>query len=255
MKKLFLILFLLSSEILMGQGIVIPSRASDGRQIVATNRIPDGYTMFFTGASDDITNNTTGGGTELKLSNSINSVTFQIKSPWYVVGGRAVGSSITIGDYVEAKMIAPATTGLTQATGDFNKVEIIPSSGLYMIVPVATDAGSWDMDLTAKIGSSSVTKATPVPNKAKTGWFKYDTDTNVISACSSQICDYDLFDFDVEMFWLCKKCWINPNGETSIESSDVVAKQMLPQWKIVFTSSISSGGDLRIILNGAVKGN
>lgn len=244
---LFLILPFLFASI-----SVIPNRTDDGREITATNRIPDGYTQYFTGQADDITNGTRGGGADLKLTNSNSTARFQIKDLWYAIGGRGSAFSISFGDYLEAKIVGPATTGLTETTGDFNKVEITPSSGLYMIVPASPGTGSWSMDLSAKIGSSQVHKATPIPNATTTGWFSYDEDTNTISSCASATCAYDLFDFDVDMFYLCRKCWLT-GGEIVIESSDIVGKKILPHWVIDFTLSGGVSSTIAITLTTAVK--
>lgn len=232
----------------------IPSRTSEGLEYFAINRIPAGYTQYHAGIADDITNGNFGGGVPLVLDASNTTRYFQLLNHWFVIGGRAFWEGGKVDDYIEAEMVAPATTGLTQQTGDFDKYAL--GGGLNMIIPVPEDQGSWDMDLTAKLNANvDILKATPVPSPGNQGWFNYDADTNVITPCGSQSGGYNLFDFDVVLHKFCRRCY-GFNGHAALESADVIGKKVFNFWKFKFTITVNtSGARVGINLTTAVKGN
>jgi len=217
----------------------VPVETADKRPIVAINRIPAGYTVYPTGVADDISNGTFGGGTTLHMNKTDGkSVDFQMLEHYYAIGGRAMWEDAGNRDNIEAKLWAPKTVG-TNSTGDFTKVEVAPSSGLYIFVPTAPGAGDWSLDLTEKLTNTNILKCTPVPSPGNQGFFDYNSDTNVLTVNTQQKGGYNLCDWDVNLFAFCRSCWgRKDNGETALESTDVVGKLLYNSWKIKFTLSI-----------------
>lgn len=236
-----------------------PQAKEDKRPLVATNRIPEGYTLYFTGTADDISNGVAGAGDDLLLDGSSlaggsNKATFQLLNHYYLVGAKCFASGVTIGThYITARLYAPATTGLTQTTGDYNKSSL--GGGMNMIVPVSAGTGSWDLDLTATLPNTQILRAVPVPVAGNTGWFDYDKTNNVITRNMSQTGGYNLYDFDVDLHYFVRKGWLT-SGEIQISAEDTVAKQQFNFWKIEFELNTSLlGPSAAILLEVATKDN
>ena len=207
------------------------------------NRVPNGYSLYVVGESDDIANGIYGGGDELQFSESNNSVDFRLLNHYYAIGARAIWSGCDINNYFNATLIAPASSGATNQTGDYDKVEIIPSSGLHLFKPVDTGTGSWDMTLTDTLTNTSILKATPVPATGNNGWFDYDSTTNILTANMEQTGGYNLYDFDVNLHSFGRKVWGTPQsgGITALDITDLVGKLLFNSWKINFTFDVSDG--------------
>lgn len=241
----------------------IPITTPDGRHISSINKIPAGYTVSPTGTADDISNGSYGGGVALKTDGTdANSkiVDFQVLDHYYALGGRAYWEGADMDDCVHATLMAPASSGLTEQAGDYDKVEVVPSSGLHVIVPNPTPGnGQWDMDLSATLNANvSILAATPVPQAGNTGWFDYDSDTNVLSVNSSQEGGYNLYDFDVSLFKFAQDVWGQKGDGTALfESSDVLGKLLYNSWVIRFQLFTSKGASCRcgFVINAARKRN
>ena len=223
----------------------------DGRNVVSVNRMPAGYNVTWTSRGDDIDNGTYLNGTQIELTSLTpnNTLEMQFLDPFYVIGGRITWFGAKYGDYINVYMIAPATTGLTQQAGDFNKVEIVPSSGLNIIVPASPGTGAWDMDLSATLNANvNILKATPIPNSSETGWFNYDTETNVLTPNYTGTGKYDLFDFEITLLRYVTEYYpILGDSFRNFELENVVAKFILPNYVFRFkTNSILVGTSCRV---------
>lgn len=231
-------------------------KTDDARNINVTNRIPLGYTVYPTGRADNIANGTYGNGTKLKFDANTTSASFQMLSHWYGIGGRLIWESATLDDEVSATLIAPATTGLTQTTGDYTKVNI---AGPYnKIKPVTEGTGDWSLDLTAKLTNTQILKCTPVPTAGNTGWFDYNSDTNVLTRNMTQTGGYDLYDFDVNLFKFANTIYgrKQDGAESILEATDVIGKLLFNSWKITFTlTPVTQGVRCGIIITTATKKN
>lgn len=207
------------------------------------NRIPDGYSIYGVGESDDIVNGSYGEGDPLQFNNTTNEREFQLLKHYYAIGARAVWKNCDIDNYFNATLLAPATTAFTNATGDYDKVEIIPSSGLHLFKPVDVGTGSWNGDLTSTLTNTPILKGTPVPVAGNTGWFDYDPSSNILTANSSQTGGYNLYDFDVNLHAFGRKIWgTNLNGGiTGIDIPDLVGKLIFNTWKVKLTLGLEGG--------------
>lgn len=221
--------------------ILAPS-TTDNRRLNAVNRIPPGYTVCNTGRGDDISTGSYGTGPRLILDANTPSVDFQMLGHWYGIGGRVIWESASLDDHCAAMLMAPATTGLTQTTGDFNKVNL---GGPYnVIVPAAPGTGAWSMDLTAKHASTQILKAVPVPVAGNLGFFDYDSTANVLTPNYTQKGGYNLYDFDVNLFRFCNSIHGRKmdGAESVTESSDVVGKLLFNTWIIRFNLTAVTQG-------------
>jgi hypothetical protein len=206
----------------------------NGRMLNADNRIPAGYTIYVTGAGDGVSAGTYGTGDKLKFDSSNTTKNFYQLSHFYLIGARAVWESCDMDTYFDGTLIAPASSGFTNTTGDYDKVEIIPSSGLHLFKPVTAGTGAWTGTLTDKIGSSNVLKATPVPVAGNTGWFDYDSDANTLTKNMSQTGGYHLYDFDANLHAFGRYLWgsSETGHQSALDISGVVGKKLFNSWKV-----------------------
>lgn len=241
-------------------GLLRSPRTVDDRSIVVVNRMEPGYTVYPTGRADNIAAGTYGNGTILKLDNSTpgtsNKATFQLLNHWYGIGGRVIWESASLDDTMEAMLVAPASTGLTNATGDYTKYNI---GGPYnMIVPVTEGAGDWSIDLTTKLTNTQILKCVPVPAVGPTGWFDYDSVTNVLTRNMSQAGNCNLYDFDINLFRFANAVFgrKQDGAETHLESSDVIGKLLYNTWQIRFTLNVvTTGVRCGVVITTATKKN
>jgi hypothetical protein len=169
------------------------------------------------------------------------------------VGGRIIWESASIADSVTATLIAPATTGLTQATGDYTKYNI---GGPYnVVIPVTPGAGNWSLDISAKL---TILKCTPVPAVGNAGWFDYNSDTNILTRNITQTGNCNLYDFDVNLFSFARKIWgrKQDGAETLLEATNVVGKLLYNSWQIRFQlDNSTTETKCAVIMTTAMKKN
>lgn len=239
----------------------IPERTNKGRLRIngAINRIPSGYTIYHAGEGDNLATAQYGGGTELLLDKTNKIVQFQMLHHFYIIGGQINWFDGHVRDSIEGKLIGPKTEMTNGAGGDFTKVEIIPSSGLHVYVPTPAGAGDWNIDLTEKIGASSVLKCTPIPVAGNTGFFDYDADANELTINTEQKGGYNLYDFDANLFSFGRKIWGLQHGTFSLNAADVVGKLLYCNWKIQISLNIydeaNRDPNVGLILMTAAKKN
>lgn len=206
----------------------------DNRLQNMNNRVPNGFTLYVTGTADAISAGGYGAGDDMQFSSSNQTRDFQLLEHYYAIGARAIWKNCDIDNYFNATLVAPASSGAAEQAGDFDKYEIIPSSGLHMFIPTAEGEGDWDMDLAETFTGTNVLKATPVPAAGNNGWFDYNSSTNVLTPNMSQEGGYNLYDFEVNLHALGRKVWGSPlNGAVSeLDVSDLVGKLLFNTWKI-----------------------
>lgn len=228
------------------------------RKIVSISGVPAGYSLYATGIADDIDNGTFGGGVTLSFTDVNNEKQFQLLNHFYILGSRSVWEGCSINNYFDVKIVASATTGLTNTSGDFNKVQV---PGGNLIVPAAEGAGAWDMDLDAKFTNTAILKATPVPVAGGNGWFDYNSDLNVITVNQNQTGGYHLLDFDRDLHYSARHGWGTSidGGSNELNLLNLVGKLIYNSWKIQFNFNLSGGllstNRSNITLLLAVKGN
>lgn len=219
----------------------------NNRVLTADNRIPPGYTLYVTGIADNISSGAYGGGTKMSFDSTNHTLYFQMLSHFYVIGVKASWNGCTVDNYMDATMIAPASSGFTNASGDYDKVEIIPSSGLHLFKPVTAGTGAWTGTLTDTLTNTNILKATPVPSTGNVGWFDYDSTTNTLTANMSQTGGYNLYDFDVNLHAFGRHVWgragssQDPTSELDIPG--LVGKLIFNSWKVKFEFK-KDGGSL-----------
>ena len=210
-------------------------RTSDGKRIFLPNLFPGNVLVTYPGAGDDLTTGAIATGPTFGIQSTAiedKSVSWQFKDWVYVAGGEMTYSGAQVGDYIEYKLYAPPTVGTSVAgTGAFDKVEVIPGSGLNIYVPNPTNTGSWDIDLTETYSSAvSFTKAVPVPNSTTTGFFDYDTSTNALTVNATQSGAYDLFDFQIDLHSLANKIPMLGSHRVNLTVPAIKPKKALAQW-------------------------
>lgn len=230
-------------------------QTTDNRKIVAINRIPAGYTVYPTGQADSLT---TGfrGGDEMKFDADNKVKRMQLLGHWYGIGGRVFWQGADLDDSMSAYLKAPATVG-TNVAGDYDKYDI--GGGANMYIPASPGAGAWDLDLTSVHTGTDVLKCVPVPSTGNTGYFNYDSITNVLTGLSTATGGYNLFDFEATLFCFAHKVWGKKTDgmESSIEIPDVVGKLLFNSWVVEFTLTTTklSGICVGVSMISAVKGN
>jgi len=208
------------------------------------NRVPNGYSLYITGVSDDLNGSGVfGTGNTLLFDSTDITRDFQLINHYYAIGARAMWESCSLSNFFNATLIAPASSSLINQAGDFNKVEIIPSSGLNIIVPAAVGQGAWDIDLSECFTSTNVLKSTPVPAAGNDGYFDYVSDTNVLTVNTAGEGGYNLYDFDVNLHSFGRKVWGTPQngGLTELDVSGLVGKLLYNTWKVKLDFGINSG--------------
>lgn len=235
-------------------------KTADNRSILATNRIPPGYTIYPTGVSDNIISGTYGDGYDIKMDDSnvgtSNKATVQFLQHWYGIGGRIIWESATLADSVSAMLVAPASTGLTQATGDYTKYAL--GGPYHIILPVTAGTGDWSINLTSKLSNTSILKCTPVPAAGNNGWFDYDSDANALTRNMTQTGGYNLYDFDINLFRFARKIWGRKmdGAESMLETTDVVGKLLYNSWQIRFQlDNVTAGVKCGAVITTAMKKN
>lgn len=223
---------------------------SDGKLIHLVNLFPGNVNLNYAGYGDDVTAGTRHDGAALteSMSASGDDVTeFQFMEWLYLAGGMVVVKDGAVGDHISYKIYAPATAGTSNAgAGAYDKVEIIPSSGLHIYVPNADTTGDWDLDLTETFnGNVGFTKVVPVPNEANKGYFDWDA-AEVVALNAQGEGRFDLFDFDVDLTEFVSKVSLlsgNPPRELSFTVPAIKPKRILPHWKHKVTVHHAGGGN------------
>lgn len=218
---------------------------SDYRPYMAPNRIPAGYSLYVSGIADDLSAGTYGGGVPLKFSAANSSRIFGLLDHYYVIGARAIWELCSSDNYFDATLYAPASTGLNNQAGDFDKYQV--DTGKYMIIPAAPGQGAWDIDLTAKHTNTNILKCTPVPQAGNTGYFDYDADSNVLTVNSAGKGGYNLFDCDVNLHSFGRNVWGKSisGSESSLDITELVGKKLFNSWRFKFELK-KDGGSLAL---------
>ena len=235
-------------------------KTEDARDIIVINCIPLGYTIYPTGQGDNITNGTYGDGDKILLTDvtpgTTDKATLQFLSHWFGIGGRVIWESASVLDEMNAMLVAPATTGAVEQAGDYDKYAL--GGGANMFIPATPGAGAWDIDLTAKLTNTDILKCTPVPAAGNTGYFDYNSATNVLTVNSGGAGGYNLYDFDVNLFRFANTIFgrKQDGAESLLEASDVIGKLLFNCWQIRFTlDATTTGVKCAVIITTAIKKN
>lgn len=238
-------------------------KTPDGRDYIATNRIGPGFTLYPTGAGDNIANGTYGNGPDVLLTMAAPTQVFQMLNNWYVVGGHTVWEGANLDDYFNGWIVAPATTGITAnggGTGNHDKYAIPGTGGTaHMMIPNLNNTGAYDLNLAGTLTNCpTILSATPVPSAGGGGWYDFNSDTNVLTVNPSHNGNFNLYDFPINLFKLATRIrgTATNGGQIHLEATDVVGKLIFNSWqlKVTFTTTKESAR-LFIWLMTAAKKN
>jgi len=222
--------------------IVTQPQAEDGKLYVTPDLFPLGYFAVHAGCGDDVSAGKRGEGQRFKAaidSEGSVAVGFQFIDHVLLAGGSLYRMGGDIDDFVDFKILAPATQGISSpGAGGFDKYDV--GGGLNMYVPNGSQAGGWDVDLSEKLnGFVAFTKAVPVPSSSKTGWFDYNIVTNTLSLNADQRGAYHLFDADLDITRHVTKAPLLGEGKMCSTVAAVKPALVLPHWK--FETTITHG--------------
>lgn len=175
----------------------------DGRLAVSIRpqRNDMNWSTYWTDAGDDLTNNKIGCGQEFYLEeaseNTDEKITFRFNAIVQALGGEAILH--TTFDHrdtfcVNIKATATSVTANGSNEGNCNLYNLGGPNNL--IIPADGD-GTHDVDITSKIGSSSVHSAVIVPSSDNTGYYDYHVSSNTITPNYSGTGGFNLFDFEM----------------------------------------------------------
>jgi hypothetical protein len=237
-------------------------RQDDGKEVVTQSPATEGTFTWFSSKGDNLGAGTRGGGTKLKMTftgSGSNSVDIQYIEPVEIHKGCAYWSPVNSANWgfddewrVSLILSATAITENGTNTGNCNRVEIIPESGLYIVVPAADD-GAYDVNLTNACPTpDGYTKKTP-DNVGYWNVDKYWSET--ITPNYNGVGEFNLYTFANEMFFCHDMDCGNPEGTWHMipDKAEWVSKK----WKVRFycnkttDSSGTIGGYLKIFRPGA----
>jgi hypothetical protein len=242
----------------------VAPKTPDNRDLVATNRIGPGYTLYPTGAGDNMSTGAYGTGPDLLLTQAAPTQNFQLLNNWYIVGGHANWEGASLDDMLNGWIVAPGTTGATGSTGgNTGNVDkyAIPGTGgtLHMFIPNQTSTGAFNLNLAGTLANCpTVLQCTPVPSAGGGGWYDYDSDTNVLTVNPSMQGNFNLYDFPINLFKLCNRIRgtaVN-GGQTNLEATDTVGKLLYNTWQLKVTlTTTNSSMRVALWLMAAAKKN
>lgn len=204
---------------------------SDNKPIFLPNLFPGPDTLYLTGSADNLADKTRGDGPAFVVESSAvedKVLEFGFLDAIYLAGGTVNASGGDANDWISLSLHAPATAVTPNGTntGNCALVEIIPGSGLYMIVPRAGD-GTHDVDLTT---------AVPVPSgideSAPAGFWEWSnpaTGSGVITPMMARTGNYNLYAFPVDLARFCNRLPLLVSLVLTVPA--IKPKKILPQWR------------------------
>jgi len=225
-------------------------RTSDGKRIFLMNMFPGDVTSFHVGCSDDIENGKRFEGPLFRISTNEageSPFEFQFMEWIYLAGGEMFAVGAGIGDRLSYEVYAPATEGVSDpGDGAFDKVEVVPGSGLNTFVPNPNGTGDWDLDLSEPLnGNVGFSKVVPVPALDGDGFFDWDGCTEQVTLNPLQKGGYHLLDFPKTLARFVQKVPLT-KGEVQLTKSGIKPKKILAQWKHKVTINNATAKQLDI---------
>ena len=240
-------------------------------QEVRPNLYPDGVTLTFTSRADHATNGRMLGDRFVaSRADAGDNSAFEFGfNDWVVLAGGILRfKNAGFGDWVRYEITAPASPTPPTSGGAFNckRVEIIPSSGLYMIVPAT--AG---VDATHYLDLADGTKWVPIPaQKRDEGtkrrkpdgyweWSYPDTGKGALIAKPNKDGWWNIFEFPVDpVARFVVDMLLLGDGSDSVGRGEALRPQViLPHWKHrVVLHNENGGNNFQLVWNllvGRVK--
>ena len=226
----------------------------DGRVLVSPGLFPDYMNPYFTSKCDDFANGTRGDGTRLVINHPDGDPETTITELRFVdyiqiLGGWIRVQNAGLDDYISFDCVAPATpvTVNGSGTGNCNLVEVIPTSGLHIIIPAAGDGGH-DVDITTAANANVagginqptlITQAVPVSayedDGTPNGYWDWDRKTGAITANTEGKGNYNLYDWEIVLSKYVNEVSVYSDGNGGIfkQKLGLVHRggPFLPHWK------------------------
>ena len=207
----------------------------DNPQVVTPSPAPEGWLTWFAGADDDPSPPAgqvgRGEGNQVLITCTQDETLTQdlnFNEPIEFHDGEVTWEPADW-DFLDTfsfSVIMPATTPTSNAgSGNCNRVEVAPSTGMHILIPAAGN-GSHDVDLATAI---------PVPSRGKTGYYDVDRKTGVVTVSTTPgRADFDLYDFQNEIYFLKRIGMGNPLGVFAIDvyKTDWVSERWTPRFKV-----------------------
>ena len=141
-----------------------------GEPVDRYSLVVQGHSEVWVGRGDDITAGTIGAGDFFKIDSTANtSVEYQLLEHHYIKAGRLYWDGGSVDDSIDFCVYAPTTpTTPNPGAGEYDV-----QSG--KIIHNGTNTGAYDINLTETLNANTtIHKATPVPNRTRTGNFDYN---------------------------------------------------------------------------------
>ena len=222
----------------------------DNSPYISPNMFPLGSITHFCGIADNVTTGVEKGGDLFTVESAIvedKEFDFQFVRWSYIAGGHIFYKGSVLGDAVSFETRVPATVGISNpGAGWYHKYEIVPSSGMHIYAPSATQTGDWDLDLTETLNANvGFTKAAPVPSPGYNGYFDYDVDDpDKVTLNTDGKGGYNLFDFAMQLDEFVSKVPLLGDDHFPLTVPAVKPVKLLPQWTFRVTLHNSSEKDL-----------
>jgi hypothetical protein len=222
-------------------------------QEVRPNLYPEGVTLTFPGRADHATDGRML-GPRLQLSRSTDGdevLEFGFNDQIVLSGGSIKYTGAVLGDWVRFDVQMPASPTPPTSGGTLNcvRVEIIPSSGLYMLVPAPAQYATHFLDLT------DGTKWVPVPaqktlvgtqRRAPDGFWEWNypaTGKGVLTPMPAQNGWWNIFEFAPPAVRFVPDANLLGDGHSNLGTSESLRPQtMLPHWVFKVTLHNEGGG-------------
>lgn len=227
--------------------------ASDGRPLFVASKFGTGVDPYICGAGDKVDSPTAKGTgqkfeiewTDQETPNPGDSKTIEWHFLDYVrvAAGGLMWSGADL-DRIDMWISAKATPATsTPGTGNADKVEIIPSSGMHVFIPAPLGDGDWTLDL-----SPTLLEDCPrfVPNFDGLGYWNWShadeglgSGTPVANPLAPDGA-HDFFDFEVKLVrWVCGMPVLS-TGELYIDPNSI-DRRIYPQWTWYYKITNSKG--------------
>jgi hypothetical protein len=215
-------------------------KTSDGKPIYLPNIFPGNVMLYIAGCGDSST--TIGAGSDFRASSDAAGTTdveWQFRDWCYLAGGGLIYTGAEFNDTVTFKLSAPASTVTANGsnTGNVNLVEVVPNTGMSIIVPAA---GNGTHDLTSGVPVPAYDEDNGEPADGWWNWSEPDTGSGTLTSAVSVTGKYDLYNFPIDLSVFMRKMPIMGSGNLDITVPAIKPKKILPQWK--FTVSVVNGG-------------
>ena len=236
---------------LMTTGIKIDTvKENDGRQIITPSPIGIGWNIWFTSYDDDLTQFAayqqnpllaSGRGEGSPLLVEVNGedpdptiVEFQFAEPIHIHDGElnwGPDGYWDRNDYFSVGVrFEPSEVEAVGGTGNCNLVEIIPSSGMCIIIPANGD------------GAYNLTHMCPIRNTNRTGYWDVDDNTGDVFVGVPGQADFDLYNFAPPDAWFMKRI-LATNSLRTMQPDSYRTEMLHPCWKLIMSVTKTSPGE------------